>query len=524
MTSMLYAGRKRLLKCLDLSVVCVLLHSVGLAAPITLPAAHTAAMTFVCLRFPATPGVIAQTRIGGGTSGLGVTRVEVRSKTVGRVLGYLAHLSPRGFVWLRADDVLPPLKLYSDNTPFENLPPWAVEVFTDELERELDELARQRTAGASIPHVYMQEWEVLCGKISAPTGALANLRTYAQVDPLLSTAWDQGDPYNLHMPAVSGAPNGYAGRAPAGCGAIGLAQILRYHQKPAQIVRDETYIDNSGACRGTHAASKAGLTPYDWANMPATITAGSSAAQKIAVAQLIWHCAVALHTDFEAAGSGSTTSMAVNALRNLFGYTCNNYVSRTGFSDQQWFSALSADINASKPVSYLLTSSSGGHFVVCDGVNGTSHIHLNFGWGTFLPSATAWYDMNSIVAANIIWTTQGAIFNITPPAAGVAPSVTFFSINNGAAATASRIVTLNNSCTGSPTEYMASESSSFVGASWQTYSAAPSFTLSSGNGTKTVYFKVRNQYGVSATVSDSITLDEGGYERLFILRMKERII
>jgi hypothetical protein len=84
------------------------------------------------------------------------------------------------------------------------------------------------------------------------------------------------------------------------------------------------------------------------------------------------------------------------------------------------------------------------------------------------------------------------------------PSVTWFAINNGAASTTSRTVTLNNTCTGSPTHYMASESSSFSGASWQTYSTAPSFTLSSGNGTKTVYLKVKNAAGESTVISDSI--------------------
>ena len=84
------------------------------------------------------------------------------------------------------------------------------------------------------------------------------------------------------------------------------------------------------------------------------------------------------------------------------------------------------------------------------------------------------------------------------------PVVSSFSINNGAASTTSQSVTLNNACTGSPTHFMASESSSFSGASWQTYSAAPSFTLSAGAGTKTVYFKVKNAAGESSAASDSI--------------------
>jgi hypothetical protein len=55
---------------------------------------------------------------------------------------------------------------------------------------------------------------------------------------------------------------------------------------------------------------------------------------------------------------------------------------------------------------------------------------------------------------------------------------------------------------------MASESANFSEAIWQEYAAAPSFTLSSGNGTKTVYFKVKNVDCESLAVSDTITLDE----------------
>jgi hypothetical protein len=71
-------------------------------------------------------------------------------------------------------------------------------------------------------------------------------------------------------------------------------------------------------------------------------------------------------------------------------------------------------------------------------------------------------------------------------------------------------VTLNNTVTGStPTHFVASESSTFTGAAWQTYSTAPSFTLSSGSGNKTVYFKVKNASGTASVVkSDTISLVE----------------
>ena len=88
------------------------------------------------------------------------------------------------------------------------------------------------------------------------------------------------------------------------------------------------------------------------------------------------------------------------------------------------------------------------------------------------------------------------------------PVVSTFQINNGAADTTSRTVTLNNTATGSPTHYKASESPTFKSATWwKAYTKGrPSFTLSTGYGTKTVYFKVKNANGESSVVSDTITL------------------
>ena len=94
------------------------------------------------------------------------------------------------------------------------------------------------------------------------------------------------------------------------------------------------------------------------------------------------------------------------------------------------------------------------------------------------------------------------------PGTPTAPSVSQFQINGGDATAASRTVTLTSTASGSPTQYMASESPAFANASWQPYASSVSFELSSGDGVKTVYFRVRNDIGNSADVSDTITLEE----------------
>jgi subtilase family serine protease len=97
-------------------------------------------------------------------------------------------------------------------------------------------------------------------------------------------------------------------------------------------------------------------------------------------------------------------------------------------------------------------------------------------------------------------TSASATYVLTPL------TVESFMIDNGAGITPSRTVTLNNTATGFPTYYIASQSSTFDGAAWKPYSTAPLFTLSGANGPKTVYFKVKNAGGVSAKASDSIVL------------------
>lgn len=87
-----------------------------------------------------------------------------------------------------------------------------------------------------------------------------------------------------------------------------------------------------------------------------------------------------------------------------------------------------------------------------------------------------------------------------------APHVTLFQIENGAASTNKRYVTLNNAASERPTHYMASESSKFTRATWQPYSTAPTFKFySSSPGVKTVYFKTKGINGESAVMYDTIT-------------------
>lgn len=91
----------------------------------------------------------------------------------------------------------------------------------------------------------------------------------------------------------------------------------------------------------------------------------------------------------------------------------------------------------------------------------------------------------------------------------LAPTISAFSINSGAAVTTSTTVTLSitSADAASMKIWGINGVSSESEASWETFASTKQVTLTSGDGTKTVYVKVRDSvYNESATSSDTITL------------------
>lgn len=102
---------------------------------------------------------------------------------------------------------------------------------------------------------------------------------------------------------------------------------------------------------------------------------------------------------------------------------------------------------------------------------------------------------------------MASYFNLTLDT--IAPTISAFNINNGANVTTNTTVTLTITSSDATSMKIwgiagvASESA----ASWEAYAGTKSVTLTSGDGIKTVYVKVRDSvYNESAVSSDTITL------------------
>jgi hypothetical protein len=401
------------------AVIMFLCVSSSQAKPIDKVKALKAAKAFLVVRYPASDQNSIRTITSRGRSALKAK--EVLPLIVSdKVVGYVVDLEPTGFVLFSADDEAPPVKMYSTGGSFEELPDGLKRVLELELLEDSTTITSNKIrTNASLlkSKRFFEHWSYLASDVNQNSAEI--FQTASEGTTLLTTTWNQYAPYNYYAPAASGGDDRNDGRAPTGCVATALAQILRYHSFPSSVTSNHTYTDNSGYCQGTHSISDAGMGAYDWANMPSSISSSSSTAQKQAVGQLMYHCGVALESDYEADGTGAFDVNVPRALRTCFSYTSADLpLYNFDYTQAQWYEKIKSDIDNGKPILYGMKSDNWGvpgHTAVCDGYRNGNEMHLNL--GALDPnSQPAWYNLDTVTAGGCTWTIHDAVFNITPNA------------------------------------------------------------------------------------------------------------
>jgi uncharacterized protein (TIGR02145 family) len=125
----------------------------------------------------------------------------------------------------------------------------------------------------------------------------------------------------------------------------------------------------------------------------------------------------------------------------------------------------------------------------------TSDFHLSAGEGTKKVFAKIKNDFE--IESSIVFD------EINPQP--INPAIT---IAGGAQYSATRDVQISLSASGSNLQMKLSEDSTFVSINWQAYSSTPSFQLSTGDGTKKVFAKFKNDFEIeSINVNDDIIMD-----------------
>ena len=311
---------------------------------------------------------------------------------------YLFEGADGGFVLVAADDAARPILGYSATGAMDtaNMPP-ALQEWLKGYQKEIDIL---REAKGFPPHA---EWYAL------EQGITPKDTVWEGVEPMLTTFWDQGYPYNGYCP----------GGSVTGCAATAQAQVMNYWKYPAFGQGSHSY---THVLYGVQQADF-GHTLYDWENMPVEATASSPMVEKEAVALLMYHCGVSLEMDYSRDGSGAAGLAGIsgyasidNSLKDYFGYSNQMRVVQKdfGYGNAEWRDMIIADLDLGHPIVYTGAAEEGGHGFVCDGYDSRGYMHFNFGWSG---RGDGYFPVDSI----------------SPGVGGVGGNVTYaFNMSNGA--------------------------------------------------------------------------------------------
>ena len=201
-----------------------------------------------------------------------------------------------------------------------------------------------------------------------------------QVGPLMTTEWDQLEPYNNLLPTASG------GRCYTGCVATAMAQVLNYFQAPEHGYGSRTIYYGSSPVSADFEH-----TYYDWDNMRDTYSYGNYSNEEAqAVAVLMRDCGVAADMEYGGSaegGSGAYSQDAAEGLRLYFGFTeatCyerDNYYGTTYYSDEEWMDMVFKALSEDGPIYYGGADTwNGGHAFVLHGYNAQGKVYVNWGW------------------------------------------------------------------------------------------------------------------------------------------------
>lgn len=228
-----------------------------------------------------------------------------------------------------------------------------------------------------------------------------------QAGPLLTTTWGYSNPYNQGCPYDS-VSNSHTS---VGSEAVAMAQLLRYWQRPLHGHGFHSYTDPS---YGLQQATFSSAT-YQWNLMPSRLVSWSGTASVNAVSQLMYHCGVAMETQYgilmsHAQLTSTDTSdhhSMQNALWRHFGFKKTLHpVYQDSISFDQWVDSLYFEIDQARPVpccSYSNTDSTYCTFIV-DGYDPIGCFHINWGWdgtsnGYYLLDALPHYGTHQVMLA-----------------------------------------------------------------------------------------------------------------------------
>ena len=284
-----------------------------------------------------------------------------------------------GFVMIAGDDCAPDILGYSDSGSFdaenmpENLRAW--------LDGYAEQIAWMKENEASPDPSQGEE------NGGSSRSAANSWGGKPAIEPLLTSQWGQGDPYNRQTPTIN------EQHCKTGCVATAMAQVMYYWYKK---IGYATWLIKSTPEYELSQIGRLGLSApatFDWANMCDTYLGrdNRTETEKNAVAKLMKYCGYSVEMGYGLDSSGASPSNIALALTDMFGYKSARYIYREDYTYENWLDVIYTDLSAGRPVLYGGAHPKGGHRFVCDGYDKDDYFHFNWGYsgyndGFFKPS------------------------------------------------------------------------------------------------------------------------------------------
>lgn len=200
-------------------------------------------------------------------------------------------------------------------------------------------------------------------------------------DNFITTTWGQGDPYNGLCPKIG------SERAPTGCVATAMAQIMKYYKYPAQGTGMGSY--TVGSDTKTVSINK----EYHWDRMEDSYNSSSSMLNKVAVQYLMADAGAAAGVTYKMSGSSAYVVDAAYAMADNFQYDSLSlhFLNRQYYSDAEWIELVYNELSQSHPILYGGQDESyGGHAFILSGIDAEGKVYVNWGWDG---SGDGYYDI-----------------------------------------------------------------------------------------------------------------------------------
>lgn len=218
--------------------------------------------------------------------------------------------------------------------------------------------------------------------------SFARTESYTAVAPMLSTKWGQSSPFNNYAPEIK---SNNSQKAPAGCVAIAMAQIMNFQKFPASATFTGHYYAEGSNEQYTAKVNTTYTWPYNNyysyyfpEGSKDYVQVSTSPRQGNLVATLCRDCAYAINMNYTASGSGAYTTDVPEGIINCFGYPekAVRYYYRSLYTDDEWKEIVYGELLSGNPFIYSGSDANGGsgHAFVADGMDTEGLLHINWGW------------------------------------------------------------------------------------------------------------------------------------------------